>query len=58
MDRAVRRRLDVLIALMSGLLGIVLTFIYFSEQVGVFTLMISFFVAVVIGLLALWYVEG
>ncbi len=58
MDRAVRRRLDVLIALMTGLLGIVLTVIYFSERVGIFTLMISFFVAVVIGLLASWYVEG
>lgn len=58
MDRAVRRRLDVLIALMSGLLGIALTVMYFSERVEIFTLMISFFVAVGIGLLAFWYVEG
>ncbi|WP_254762078.1 hypothetical protein [Natrinema marinum] len=58
MDRGVRRRLDVLIALVSGLLGIVLTVIYFSERIGAFVLVLSFFVAMGIGVSALWYVEG
>ncbi|QLK27600.1 hypothetical protein HYG81_08350 [Natrinema zhouii] len=57
-DRAIRRRLDVLIALASGLLGIALTVVYFSERMGVFVLMISFFVATAIGVSALWYAEG
>ncbi|MDS0476563.1 hypothetical protein [Natrinema sp. 1APR25-10V2] len=58
MDRGVRRRLDVLIALVSALLGTVLTLIYFSERTGVFVLVVSFLVATAIGVSALWYAEG
>lgn len=49
-DQGVHRRLNVLIGLMSGLLGVVLTVIYFLGRVGIFALMILFFVAVVIWL--------
>jgi len=58
MERGVRRRLDALIALVSLLLGIVITVIFFSERIGGFVLVESFFAGVLIGILALWYVEG
>lgn len=58
MERPVRRRLDALIALSSCLLGIALTFMYFHERVNIIFFMVSFFVAVAIGVVALWYVEG
>ncbi|QLG49412.1 hypothetical protein [Natrinema halophilum] len=58
MDRGVRRRLDVLIVLVSGLLGLALTVIYVSERAGGFVLLISSFVTVCIAVSALWYAEG
>ncbi|MFA9502215.1 hypothetical protein ACERIM_05460 [Natrinema sp. H-ect1] len=58
MDRGIRRRLDVLIALNASLLGIVLTIVFFSERITIFVLVLSVFVAVGIGLASLWYAEG
>jgi len=58
MERGVRRRLDALIALVSLLLGIVLTVIVFSDRIGGLVIVGSFFAGVFIGVLALWYAEG
>jgi len=58
MERGIRRRLDALIALVSLLLGIVLTFILFDERIGGLFFVESFFAGVVIGVLTLWYAEG
>ncbi|RZV11145.1 hypothetical protein BDK88_2381 [Natrinema hispanicum] len=58
MERGVRRRLDALIALVSLLLGIVLTVIVFSDRIGGLVIVGSVFVGVFIGVLALWYAEG
>lgn len=57
MDRGIRRRLDVLIALCSWILGIVLTFLFFSEQAGPMFLLFTLFPGVLIALLAAWYVR-
>ncbi len=58
MERGVRRRLDALIALGASLLGIVLTYLLLSSEADPLFFVFSFFAAVVIGISALWYVEG
>ncbi|AFO59052.1 hypothetical protein NJ7G_3835 [Natrinema sp. J7-2] len=58
MERAVRRRLDVLIALTSSLLGVLLAYLFFSSNVSFLFFMNSVFLAVAIGVFALWYAEG
>lgn len=58
MERGIRRRLDVLIALVSGLLGIVTTYLILSPRTDPLFFLFSFFTTVVIWLLALWYTEG
>lgn len=56
MDRGIRRRLDVLIVLCSWILGIALTYLLFSERAGPTFLLFTLFPAVLIALLAAWYV--
>lgn len=57
MDRGIRRRLDVLIVLCSWLLGIALTYLFFSQQTGPMFLLFTLFPAVLISLLGAWYVQ-
>lgn len=57
MELGIRRRLDILIVLCSWLLGIALTYLFFSQQIGPMFLLFTLFPAALIALLATWYVQ-
>jgi|GEM_PF-5859324 len=56
MDPELRRRLDVLIVICSWLLGIVLTYLFYSEKAGTFFILSTLVPTAVLALLAMSYV--
>lgn len=58
MDTGIRRRLDALIMICSVLLGIVLTYLFFSDRTIRMFLLFALFPTIIVASVALWYSSG